>query len=138
MTRMSVHARQRACAKKKKRTSASAPVPSAGLSSRNPPTPVASESRFQASPSARPHPTPSRGKRLRGSPTSPPTPTEEGGCNLFHLPRRWMPWIRIAMRKYTWTCFLGKPDPLSQITIWIRKMTRSDKKSFTTSMSNPR
>ena len=36
-------------------------------------------------PGCKPHPTPSRGKRLRGSPTSPPTPSEEGGRNLFRL-----------------------------------------------------
>ena len=35
------------------RTGASAPVPSAGLSSRHPTTPVASECRFQASPGAK-------------------------------------------------------------------------------------
>ena len=69
MTRMSVHARQRAYIK---RTSPSAPVPSAGLSSRNSPTPVPFEGRSQASPSERPHPTPSRGKRLQGSPTLTP------------------------------------------------------------------
>ena len=31
------------------------------------------------------HPTPRRGKRLRGTPTSLPSPSEEGGRNLFHL-----------------------------------------------------
>ena len=31
------------------------------------------------------HPTPRRGKRLRGSPTSPPTPLEEGERNFVHL-----------------------------------------------------
>ena len=36
-------------------------------------------------PGCKPHPTPSRGKRLRGLSTSPPTPSEEGGRNLFHL-----------------------------------------------------
>ena len=97
-----------------------------------PPTPVASESRFQASPGAKPHPTPSRGKRLRGSPTSHPTPSEEG-AQSFPSPRRWMPWIRIVMRKYTWTCLLGKPDPFPKITIWIR-MTYQE---YTTSISNP-
>ena len=36
-------------------------------------------------PRCKPHPTPSRGKRLRGPPTSPPSPSEEGERNLFHL-----------------------------------------------------
>ena len=42
------------------------------------------------------HPTPSRGKRLRGSPASPPTPSEEGEAQSFPSPRHWMPWIRNA------------------------------------------
>ena len=56
------------------------------------PTPFASESRFQASPEQKPHPTPSRGKRLRGTPASPPTPPEEGGRNLFHRLGVKCPW----------------------------------------------
>ena len=74
-------------------TSASALVPSAGLTSRKKnPTPFPSEGRFQASPVQIHHPTPSRGKRLRGSPASPPTPTEEGGRNLFHRLGVECPW----------------------------------------------
>ena len=38
------------------------------------------------------HPTPSRGKRLRGTSSSPPTPSEEGGRNLFHRLDVECPW----------------------------------------------
>ena len=81
--------------------------------------PVASKSRFQASLVQKTHPTPSRGKRLRGTPTSPPHSFGGRGAQSFPSPRRWMPWIRIALRKYTWTCLLSKPDPLPQINIII-------------------
>ena len=60
---------------------ASAPTPSAGLTSRNP-KPVPSEGRFQDSPVQ----TSRRGKRMRGTPTSPRTLLRrKGGRNLFHL-----------------------------------------------------
>ena len=38
-------------------------------------------------PQCKPHPTPRRGKRLRGKPTSLPTPTEEGGGAIFSISR---------------------------------------------------
>ena len=60
----------------KKRAGASALVPSAGLTSWNPSTPVPCEGRFQASP-VQTSPNPEWRKRLRSPPTSPPSPTEE-------------------------------------------------------------
>ena len=111
MARVSVHTRQLRATNSKK-ASTSVLAPSAGLSSRKPTTPVPSEGRFQASPGANHHPTPRRGKRLRGTPTSPPSPSEEGGAQSFPSPRRWMFRIRIAMRNNTWTCLLGKLDLL--------------------------
>ena len=85
-----------ACVHLIKWASVSALAPSAGLSSRKKPIRVIPyEGRFQPCPGTKPHPTPSRGKRLRGSPTSPPTPSEEGGRNLFHLLKVWMPQVRV-------------------------------------------
>ena len=77
-TRVSGHARTRMHL-----IGASAPVPSAGLTSRKPlslfPTEAGSKH-----PQCKPHPTPRRGKILRGSPTSPPAREESRGCNIFH------------------------------------------------------
>ena len=84
-------------------------------------------------PRAKPHPTPRRGKRLRGTPTSPPTPSEEGGRNLFHL-------LGVGcgdtVERYTWTCLPGKADPLTQITTCFSRKTRSNKLPLTT-ITNP-
>ena len=72
-------------------------------------------------PQCKPHPTPSRGKRLRGTPTSLPTPSEDGGRNLFHLLGVG---VRNNLRRITWTCLPGKPYPFTHVTTCIQKMTR--------------
>ena len=96
----------------------------------DPTTPVASGCRFQASPGAKYHPTPRRGKRLRGSPTSPPTPSRKG-AHSFPSPWRWMPRVRIR------TCLPGQPDPLTCVTTLIQEMTRSNRLLFTIPITNP-
>ena len=74
-----------------KRTSASAPVPSAGLTSRKPLRlfPPGAGSRR---PPRRNQPTPRRGKRLGATPTSVPNLKDSGECNIFHRLWRWKPW----------------------------------------------
>ena len=111
--------RANAHANELKRTGDRAPAPSAGLSSRHPYA-CASESRFQAFPV----------QNL----TQPQV--EEKDCKArrqsFPSPRSWMPWIRSDMRRCTWTCLPGKPDPFSRVTSSIYEMTRSNKLPFTT------
>ena len=63
MPRMSVHTQQRACTWSNW-AGASAPAPSAGLTSRKTLTPVPSEGRFQASPGAKNSPNPKTRKKI--------------------------------------------------------------------------
>ena len=72
---------------------ANAPTPSAGLTSRQKPYALSLRRQVPGVPECKqPHPTPSRGKRLRGTPASPSTPSEEGGRNLFHRLEVECPW----------------------------------------------
>ena len=91
----------------KKQAGASALVPSAGLTSRNPSTPVPCEGRFQAS-QCKPHPTPSGEKDCEVRPPHPPLlRRRRGGAQSFPSPRRWMPWIPNIMRRCTWRSLPG-------------------------------
>ena len=61
-----------------------------------------------------------------------------GGCAIFSISSALdAPGSRMDMRRSTWTCLLGKPDPFSKVTTWIRKMTRSANLTLTTSITNP-
>ena len=72
---------------------ASAPTPSAGLTSRQKPYALSLRRQVPGVPRCKNlHATPSRGKRLRGTPASPSTSTEEGGRNLFHRLEVECPW----------------------------------------------
>ena len=109
----------------------SALAPSAGLTSRYPTTSVPSEGRIQASPGAKHHLTPSRGKRLRGSPTSPPTPSEEGERNLFHLLGVGCPKSRILCKDTPGRVFLVSRTLLPKLP---QLQTRSNKLPLTTTI----
>ena len=91
-TSVSLSIRAHAYANKLLRTSASAPVPSAGLTSRKKPYALSLRRQVPGVPGGTHHPTPSRGKRLRGTPSSLPTPSEEGVRNLFHRLEVECPW----------------------------------------------
>ena len=119
------------------RASASAPAPSAGLTSRKKPLRLFPPKAGSRRPQCKPHPTPSRGKRLRGTPTSLPTPTEEGGAQSFPSPRGWMPLARNTMKSITWTCLFGKPDPFTHATTCFQEIARSNRLFFTTRSTNP-
>ena len=54
----------------------------------------------------------------------------------FSFPGRWMPRIRNIVRRCTWTCLPGKPDPFTRVTTSIQEMTRSNRLPFTTPISN--
>ena len=49
------------------------------------------------------------------------------GAQSFPSPRRWMTRIRDDMRRITWTCLAGKPDPITHVTTCIQEMTRSNR-----------
>ena len=128
------HARMQ---KQIKWVSASALTPSAGLTSRNPlrlfPQKAGSR-RPQVQKITQPQ---GEEKRLRGTPTSPPLSFGGSGAQSFPSPRRWMPWIRNVMRRCTWTRLPGKLDPFTRVTTFIQEMTRSNRLSFTTPITNP-
>ena len=105
------------------------------LTSRNPLFlfPLAAGSRHSR---CTPHPTPSRGKRLRGTPTSPPLSYGGRRGATFASPQRRMPWNN--MRRCTWTCPPGQTDPFTRVTTFIQETTRSNRLPFTVSISSPR
>ena len=105
-------------------------APSAGLTG-NPLCPVSLRKQVPGIPRCKPHPTPKQGKRLRGSPTSPPTPSEEGEAQSFPISSALdAPDPECYVRRYTWTCLLGKPDPFTHLTTLIQKMTRRTRLPF--------
>ena len=76
-------------------------------------------------------------KDCEARPTSSPSPTEEGRRNLLHLLGVGCLWIRNEMRSCSWTSLPGKPDPFTTITTCIQKMTRSNRRPFTTPITYP-
>ena len=112
MTRMSVHACQRSCKLiETDRRQCASPF---GWTDQpeNPLRLFSFRRQVPGVPGCKTHPSPSRGKRLRGSPTSLSTASEEGrGAQSFPSPRRWMSGIQDDMRRITWTSLPGKPGP---------------------------
>ena len=97
----------RACSELKW-VSASALTPSAGLTSRQKTLRLSLRRQVPGVPQVQiPHPTPSRGKRLRGSQASPPTPSEDGRRNLFHRLGVECPWSGMLTGGTLTACFPG-------------------------------
>ena len=117
-TRMSIHTCTRHAVNSKK-ASTSVLAPSAGLTSGKKPTPVPSECRFQASP--KPHPTQVEEKDCEARRPHPPLLRRKRGA-IFSISSALDALDPDCyMRKYSWTCLLSKPDPLSQINTWFSK-----------------
>ena len=127
--------------KKKKRASTSVLAPSAGLTSRNPlrlfpPKAGSRRPRVQTSPN---HKSRKKIARLVHLTPPPPLPHSYGGreAQSFPSPQCWMPWVGNDMRRCTWTCLPGKPDPLTSVTACIHMMSRSNDLPFTITISDP-
>ena len=105
---------QRAClflranarASNSKWASASAPAPSAGLTSPTPLRLFPPKGRFQASP-VQTSPNPVSWKKIARSAHLTPLSIGGRGAQSFPSPQRWMPWIRNDMRRCTWTSLPG-------------------------------
>ena len=120
---------QAACGKLKW-TSASALVPTAGLTSRKPPRlfpPKAGSRRPQVQTITQPQ---VEEKDCEARPPHPSPLLRRKGGAIFSTPQRWMPRIRNEMRRCTWTCLPGLPDPFAHLTTLIQEMTRSNKLPF--------
>ena len=109
---------------------------SAGLFQPEPPTPVASESRFQAFPSAK-SPNPKAKKKIaRHTHLSPLSFGGRGGA-IFSISSA-LSAQDLGPEWYAWTRLLGKPDPFTNSTINIQEMTNSTKTPFTNPKTNLR
>ena len=124
MTSVSLSIQRTHACNELKRAGASALTPSAGLTSRNatirlfPPKAGSRRPRWQN------HPTPRRGKRLRGTPTSLPSPSEEGERNLFHLLGVGCPGSGMSCTSKLGRAFLVSRTLLPELPTDINKMSR--------------
>ena len=136
ITHMSLSIRAHACTELK-RTSASALVPSAGLTSPKKTLRLFPPKAGSRRPQVQDDSTPIRGKRLRG--TAHLTPHSFGGrrAQSFPSPRGWVPLVRNIMKSITWTCLFGKPDPFTHVATCFLELTRSNRLPFTTHNTNP-
>ena len=97
-------------------TGASAPVPSAGLSSRYPPYACCLREQVPGVPRCTTSPNPESRKKIARLAHLASHSFGGRGAQSFPSPRRWMPRIRNDMRRIICTCLPGKPDPCTPIT----------------------
>ena len=121
----------------KKWASASALASSAGLSSRQKPSACSLRRQVPGIPKAKPHPTPSRGKRLRGSPTSHTNSFGGRERNLFHLFGVGCPRSGILCKETPGRVFLVNQTLLTHITTSLSGKTRSNKLPVPTTITYP-
>ena len=108
-----------------KRTGASAPALSAGLTSQKKPYACSLRRQVPGVPKCKKFTQP-QGEEKDCEARPPHTHSFlRRRAQSFPSPRRWMPWIRNDIRRCTWTCLPGKPDPFTRVTTFIQEMTRS-------------
>ena len=136
VTNVSLVIRTHAC-NQKKWASARAPAPSAGLSSRQKPCACSLRRQVPGVPQVQNLTQPQvEEKDCEASPTSPPTPSEEGRRNLFHLLGVGCTRSGILCKDAPGRVFLVSRDSFNPHYHLHRRMTRSDKLPFTTTITN--